>query len=137
MSFGDFIWFIFVSYLFFAYLMVMFSVIRDIFRDNSTGGFAKAMWILALIFLPFVTLVVYLIAKGRSMAERSLQSAQAMRDSQEAYIRDVARTAPAAKAATPVDQIAQAKTLLDSGAITSAEFESMKATALAGSPVLS
>src|SRR5829696_9055532 len=108
MSFWDFMWFIFISY-----LMVMFHVIGDIFRDRSTGGFAKAMWILALIFVPVLTLLVYLIAKGRSMAERSMERAREMRETQEAYIREVAATAPETRVATPAEQVAQAKTLLD------------------------
>jgi heme/copper-type cytochrome/quinol oxidase subunit 2 len=131
MSFWDFMWFIFVSYVFIAYLMVMFSVIGDIFRDRSTGGFSKALWIVAMIFLPVLTLLVYLIAKGRGMAERSVERAQQMQHNQEAYIREVAASAPAARAATPVDQVTQAKALLDSGTISPAEFESMKAKALA------
>jgi len=139
-SFWDVLWFIFISYLFIAYLMVLFHVIVDIFRDDSTGGFVKALWTLALIFVPFLTLLIYVIAKGRGMAERSMQQAKAARASQEAYIRDVAASSPGARSATPVEQVAQAKSLLDSGAITAAEFESMKAAALGGTratPVLS
>jgi Phospholipase_D-nuclease N-terminal len=132
MSFWDFMWFIFVSYLFIAYLMVMFHVIGDIFRDRSTGGFAKAMWIVALIFVPVLTLLIYLIAKGRGMAERSMERAREMREAQEAYIRDVASAAPETHVSSPTEQVAQAKTLLDTGAISSAEYESLKAGALAG-----
>jgi hypothetical protein len=130
-SFWDVLWFIFISYLFIAYLMVLFRVIVDIFRDDSTGGFVKALWTLALIFVPFLTLLIYVIAKGRGMAERSMEQMQAARASQEAYIRDVAASSPGTRSATPVEQVAQAKSLLDSGAITSAEFETMKASALA------
>jgi len=137
MSFWDFMWTILVFYVFIAYLMVLFRVIGDIFRDRSTGGFAKALWMLALIFLPFVTLLVYLIAKGSGMAERHAEQVRAMEESQAAYIRDVAATAPRAQVATPAEQVAQAKSLLDSGAITSAEFDSLKSTALAKAPVLS
>jgi len=131
MSFWDFMRFIFISYLFIAYLMVMFTVIGDIFRDRSTGGFSKGLWIVAMIFFPVVTLLVYLIAKGRGMAERSAQRAQEMQHNQEAYIREVAASAPATRAATSVDQVTQAKALLDSGTISPEEFESMKAKALA------
>jgi hypothetical protein len=137
MSFWEFIWVIFVTYLFIAYFVVLFHVIGDIFRDPDNGGFAKAMWMLALIFLPFITLLVYLIAKGSGMARRSEEQARAMAASQAAYIREVAATAPGPRTATPAEQIAQAKSLLDSGAITSAEFESLKSTALAKAPVLS
>lgn len=139
-SFWDFLWFIFITYLFVAYLMVLFHVIVDIYRNRETNGFVKALWTLALIVIPFLTLLIYVIVNGSRMAERSMQQAQTVRASQEAYIREVAGTSSGSSSATPVEQIAQAKSLLDSGAITSAEFESMKAAALAGSratPVLS
>jgi hypothetical protein len=131
MSFWDFMWFIFISYVFIAYLIVLFRVIGDIFHDQSSGGFAKALWIVALIFVPFITLLVYLIAKGRGMAERSMQHAADMQRTQEAYIREVAASAPATHAPTAADQVTQAKALLDAGTISTAEFESMKAKALA------
>lgn len=124
MSFWDIIWFIVISFAFVAYLMVMFSIIADLFRDRETGGFAKALWILALIFLPFLTALIYLIARGRGMAERSDQNARAIQSAQESYIKDVAGTG------TPVDQVTKAKALLDAGAISPAEFESIKAKAL-------
>jgi Phospholipase_D-nuclease N-terminal len=71
MTFWNTIWFIFVAYVFFAYLLVLFSVVADLFRDRETGGFAKAVWILALIVLPFLSVFIYLITRGSSMAERS------------------------------------------------------------------
>jgi hypothetical protein len=71
MTFWNIIWFIFVAYVFFAYLLVLFSVISDLFRDRETGGLAKAVWILALIALPFLSVFIYLITRGSSMAERS------------------------------------------------------------------
>jgi len=125
MSFWDIIWFIVISFAFIAYLMVMFSIIADLFRDRETGGFAKAVWILALIFLPFLTALIYLIARGGGMAERSAEHARAVQSAQESYIKNVAGTA------SPVDQVAQAKALLDSGAISAAEYESLKSKALA------
>jgi hypothetical protein len=125
MSFWDIIWFIVVSFAFIAYLMVMFSIIADLFRDRETGGFAKAVWILALIFLPFLTALIYLIARGGGMAERSAAHMQAVQSAQESYIKNVAGTA------SPVDQVSQAKALLDSGAISASEYESLKSKALA------
>ena len=124
MSFWDIIWFIFVAYVFFAYLMVLFSVIGDIFRNRETSGFTKALWILLLIVLPVITLLIYLIANGSSMGERSARQAEAKQAQQESYIKNVAGTN------SPADQVTQAKTLLDSGAISQAEYESMKAKAL-------
>lgn len=124
MSFWDIIWFIFVAYVFFAYLMVLFSVIGDIFRNRETSGFTKALWILLLIVLPIITVLVYLITHGSGMSERSAQQAQAMQAQQEAYVKNLAGTN------SPADQVTQAKKLLDSGAISQAEYESLKAKAL-------
>ena len=124
MSFWDVVWFIFISFAFMAYLMVLFSIIGDLFRDPDASGLTKAAWMVALIFLPFLTALVYLIARGGSMTERSTRSAAAMREEQDAYIRQVAAKA------TPADQIAQARALLDSGAISEPEYESLKAKAL-------
>jgi hypothetical protein len=125
MSFGDVIWFIIISFAFIAYLMVMFSIIMDLFRDHEVSGLMKAVWIICLIFLPFLTALIYLIARGGGMAERNVKSAQAMQAQQDAYIKSVA-----GGGASPADQIAQAKALLDSGSITQAEFDQLKAKAL-------
>jgi hypothetical protein len=124
MSFWDIIWFIFVAYVFFAYLMVLFSVIGDIFRNRETSGLTKAVWILLLIVLPIITVIVYLIVDGGAMAERSAARSLEAQAQQDTYIKSVAGTN------SPADQIAQAKALLDSGAISQAEYESMKAKAL-------
>ena len=125
MSFWDIIWFIFIAYVFFAYLMVLFSIIADLFRDNETGGLAKAIWILALIIFPFLSVIIYLITRGSSMRERADQQALAYQAQQESYIKTVAGTT------SPADQVAQAKALLDAGSITQAEYETLKAKALA------
>ncbi|HET8981519.1 MAG TPA: SHOCT domain-containing protein [Pedococcus sp.] len=124
MSFWDVVWFIFISFAFVAYLMVMFSILTDLFRDPDTSGWAKAVWVIALIFLPLLTSLVYLIARGRGMTERSMKSAEAMKRQQDAYIRQ------AAGKASPVDEIAKAQAMLDSGAITQAEYDTLKAKAL-------
>jgi hypothetical protein len=122
-SFWDIIWFIIVTFAFVAYLMVLFSILTDLFRDKDTGGLAKALWVIALIFLPFLTALVYLIARGHGMAERNVRAADEMRAQQDSYIREVAGSSPA-------DQIHKAKGLLDSGAITQSEYEAIKAKAL-------
>ena len=127
MSFWDIVWFIFITWAFVAYLMVMFSIITDIFRDGEMSGWVKALWCLALVFFPFITALVYIIARGRSMAERNMRHAAAQRQQQDAYIREVAGQ-PTSTSAT--DQIAQAKALLDSGAISQSEFDGLKAKAL-------
>ncbi len=125
MSFWDVVWFIFISFAFVAYLMVMFSIITDLFRDRETSGWAKAVWIVLLIFFPLITALVYLIVRGSGMTERSMQSAAAMKEQQDAYIQEVAGKA------SPVDQVAKAKAMLDAGAISQSEFDALKAKALA------
>jgi len=104
--------------------MVLFSVIDDIFRNRQTSGVTKALWILLLIVLPIITVIVYLIVDGGAMAERSAARSLEAQAQQDSYIKNVAGTN------SPADQVAKAKALLDSGAISQAEYESMKAKAL-------
>ncbi|WFR72566.1 SHOCT domain-containing protein [Prescottella defluvii] len=115
---------ILVSFAFIAYLMLLFSIITDLFRDHKSSGWVKAIWVVFLIILPFITALVYLIVKGDDMTKRSVRAAQQMQDAQESYIRQVAGKSSA-------DQIADAKALLDAGTITQDEFQSLKAKALA------
>jgi len=117
-------WFLFEIFIFIAYLMVMFHIIGDIFRDRELGGFSKALWIIGLIFLPIITALIYLIARGKGMAERQREVVQKVRSQQEEYIKGVAGVSPA-------DQIARAKALLGEGTITQDEFQKLKAKALA------
>jgi len=124
MSFWDIVWFIIVSYAFIAYLMMLFSMLGDLFRDRELNGGMKAVWLLFFLFVPFLSALIYLIVRGKGMAERSVQRMQAAKADQDAYIQEVAgQTSPAA-------QIAQGKALLDSGDITADEFASLKARAL-------
>ena len=120
-------WFFWV-FVFFAYLMVLFSIIGDLFRDSELNGWLKAIWIIFLIFVPFLTALVYLIARGNGMTKRGLAQAAEQRKLQDEYIRQTAGTAAPASG---VDDIAKAKSLLDTGAITQAEFDAIKAKALA------
>lgn len=117
-SFWFFIWI--------AALMVWFRCLFDMFGDSSLSGWGKAGWALLLIFVPWLGALIYLIARGRSMTERQMAAASQQRAEQEKYIQQVAGTSPA-----PADQIANAKALLDSGAINQGEFEALKAKALA------
>jgi hypothetical protein len=123
-SFWDLIWWFLAVFIFFAYLMALFSIIGDIFRDHKLSGGWKAVWIFFLIFFPIITALVYLIARGGGMGERQAAAAQQYKTAQDDYIKSVA-------GASPTDQIAQAKSLLDSGAISQAEFETLKSKALA------
>ncbi|NLA64359.1 MAG: hypothetical protein GX862_00160 [Leucobacter sp.] len=119
----DTIWWFLLIFVFIAYLMALFSIIGDLFRDHKMNGWVKAIWFLFLIFLPFLTALVYLIARGKGMAERANAAVQEVQTAQEQYIRQVAGGATA--------EIAEAKKLLDSGAINEAEFAALKAKALA------
>ena len=88
MGFWDFLLWIFWVFVFVAYLMVVFSIIADIFRDHALNGWLKAIWILFLIFVPFLTALIYLIARGSGMQKRSLAQAQEIRDAILAFRRD-------------------------------------------------
>lgn len=123
-DFWSVIWSIFWIFAFFAYLMAMFSVISDLFRDHKLNGWFKAIWIAALVFVPFLTVLVYLIARGKGMNERQAQLVNKVQQAQENYIREVAGSSPA-------EQITHAKALLDSGAITAEEYATLKSKALA------
>ncbi|GGF30880.1 SHOCT domain-containing protein [Subtercola lobariae] len=127
MDFWGVVYTFFWTFAFIAYLFALFAIIGDLFRDHKLNGWFKAIWVLFLIFVPFLTALVYLIARGKGMAERSQKAAKQAETATNDYIRQVAGT-------TPADDIAKAKTLLDSGAITQAEYESLKAHALSVTP---
>jgi hypothetical protein len=119
MSFWDIVWFIFIFFAFMAYLMVLF-------RDDTVNGWMKALWIVLLIFFPLITALVYLIVRGKDMQKRQIGDAETLREKQESYIRTLANTPM-----SPADHIARAKELLDNGTISQAEFDRLKAKALA------
>jgi hypothetical protein len=127
-NFLEFVWFLLVSFFFVAFLMILFMIFVDIFSDRETGGWAKAGWIFLVFVFPILGVLIYLIVRGGSMARRRVEGAQMRRAAQEEYIRSVAGSGTAA---TPAEQVAEAKALLDSGAITPQEFASLKAKALA------
>jgi Phospholipase_D-nuclease N-terminal len=106
-----------------AYLFALFAIIGDLFRDHKLNGFAKAIWIIFLIFVPFLTALIYLIARGKGMAERGAAQAKELQAAQDQYIKSVAGSSPS-------EEIAKAKSLLDAGAINQAEFDHIKSRAL-------
>jgi hypothetical protein len=124
-DFWEFFWFLFWTVAFVAYLIALFSVVADLFRDRSLNGWWKAVWIVFLIFLPFLTVLVYLIARGTGMAERSQQRALKTQEAVNKYIGDVSWTSPS-------DEIAKAKSLLDTGTISADEYAAIKRHALHG-----
>jgi hypothetical protein len=117
-SFWFFIWI--------AALMVWFRCLFDLFGDRSLSGWGKAGWVILLVFVPWLGALIYLIARGRSMTERQMAIVAEQQAAQQEYIQKVA-----GKSASPASQIADAKALLDTGAISQTEFESLKAKAMA------
>ena|SRR5258705_9508962 len=122
--FWNFAGYLLWTFFFVAYLMVIFMIIGDLFRDETVNGWGKAIWIIFLVFVPFLTALVYFIARGAGMDARRGRDMASARSETDAYIKQVVTT-PAA------DQIAQAKQLLDDGTISQAEYETLKARALA------
>ena len=126
MSLGEFFWTLLVIYAMFFYFMILFRVIGDLFSDKETSGVMKTVWLIALVLLPFITIFVYLITRGSAMNQRAIERARDIDQAQQAYIREAAGS----RAADPASQIEKAHQLLTSGAISQAEFDSMKAKAL-------
>src|SRR3954469_22315484 len=115
--------------LFFAWVVwiwMMIAILTDVFRRHDIGGFAKAAWVIFMICLPFLGVLVYLIAQHQHMAERQAKDMEQAQQQTDAYIRSVSATGP-------TSEIARAKDLLDSGAITQAEFDTLKTKAMATS----
>jgi hypothetical protein len=122
--FLDVLWSMVIFFMFVIWIMILFRVFADIFRRRDIGGGMKTVWFIFVILLPFLGVFIYLIAEGHKMADRDAEQMQAVKAQEDEYIQSVAATSPA-------DQVAQAKQLLDSGAISQAEFDALKAKALA------
>lgn len=122
---GSFLLALFEFFLFFAWFMCLFWVLGDIFRSKDLGGWGKTLWVIFVIVIPWLGLLVYVIARGKGMQERQLDQAREAQAAQASYIQSVAGST------TATDQIASAKSLLDAGTITQAEFDALKAKALA------
>ena len=121
--FMDVLWSMVIFFLFVIWIWILITVFADICRRRDIGGGMKAVWIIFVILLPYLGVFIYLIAEGHHMAERNAEQMSAVKAQQDDYIKSVAGSSAA-------DQIAQAKSLLDSGAITQAEFDGLKAKAL-------
>lgn len=120
----DFLWHFLIIFAWIAYLLVLFQILGDLlWRDHKTSGWAKAIWVVFLILFPWLTALIYLIARGPGMAERAREAAAAAKSETDAYIREAAGRSPA-------QEIADAKALLDAGTISQAEFDALKAKAL-------
>jgi membrane protein implicated in regulation of membrane protease activity len=123
-SFIDIFWSMLEFFFLFIWILILFHVFGDLFRDHSLSGGAKTLWVLFLVFLPFVAVFVYLIARGQGMAERAAARQQRAQEQFDGYVRTVAGDA------SPTEQIAQAKKLLDAGTIDQSEFDRLKTKAL-------
>ena len=122
--FWSMMWF----FLWIIWIMLLFRVIGDIFRSHDLGGFAKVLWLLLVIALPFFGVFVYMIARGRTMAQHDLNAAQARDEQMKAYVQQVtASNGPAGSA----DELAKLAELNRSGVLTDAEFAQQKAKILA------
>jgi hypothetical protein len=117
-------WSMLIFFVWIAWFMLLFHVVADVFRRQDASGAKKTAWLIFLIFVPFLGVFVYLIAQGDDMAKRNIQRAEAQRSEMDSYVREVAGSSG------PAGEIEKAKGLLDSGAITQAEFDAIKAKAL-------
>lgn len=123
--FLDFFWSMLLVFLWIAWIFLLVRIVIDIFRRDDASGWKKAVWIVFIVVLPFLGVLVYVIAQGGRMAERDLEEARARQSQFDEYVRQTAGGGGAAA------EIAKAKELLDSGAITQEEFETIKQRALA------
>ena len=112
-------------FLFIAWLMVLFRVFADIFRSHDMGGFAKTLWVLFVLFVPFLGVLMYLLIRGHKMSEHALADAQAQQAAFRAYVQE------SAGSVAPADQIERLVALRDAGKITPEDFEAAKAKILA------
>jgi len=119
-------WTLLIFFAFVIWIWLLFVVFADIFRRHDTSGFAKVLWIIFIIIVPYFGVFVYLIAEHKGMTERAIKQQEAAQAQTEQYVRSVAGTGD------PTEQIAKAKQLLDSGTITQAEFDQIKQKALSG-----
>jgi hypothetical protein len=124
-TFGDVMWSFLVFFAWIIWFWLLITVFADVFRRHDIGGLGKAGWIIFVIVLPYLGVLIYLIAEHDGMAKRTMSQAQAQQQQFDSYVQSVATKGD------PASQIADAKKLLDSGAITQDEFDALKKKALA------
>ena len=123
--FLDVFWSMMIFFLWVAWIWILIMILSDLFRRHDLSGWGKALWMIFVIIAPFLGVLVYLIFESKGIAERNMQRQQQYKAQADDYIRTVASTGD------PAEQIAKAKQLLDSGAITAEEFAALKQKALA------
>ena len=121
--FLDVFWSMIIFFFWVIWIWIVITVLIDIFRRQDIGGFAKAMWVIFVVILPWLGVLIYLIAQHDGMRERSIRQAQEQKQQFDSYVREAAGGS--------ADQIAKAKALRDDGTITEEEFQALKAKALA------
>ena len=121
------LWVVFVTFLFVSVLMALFAVIADLFRDRELSGWWKAIWIIVLILMPLLGLLIYIIARGNGMADRTMKSQLDAQSSFDDYVRGVT-----AGGGSSASELEKAATLHSSGAISDEEYATLKAKILAG-----
>jgi hypothetical protein len=121
--FLDVFWTMIIFFFWVIWIWIVITVLIDVFRRRDIGGFAKALWVIFVVILPWLGVLIYLIAEHNGMRDRSIQQAQEQKEQFDSYVRDAAGGS--------ANEIAKAKELLDSGAITQEEFDALKAKALA------
>ena len=130
-SMGELLWSFLIIFMMVIYFMILFSILGDLFRDKQTSGIVKALWVLALLIFPFLAALIYLIVRGSGMSERAIEAQKNAQAQMQEYARSVVAQGGDGASASATDQIASAKQLLDSGAISDEEFQALKAKALA------
>jgi ABC-type multidrug transport system fused ATPase/permease subunit len=123
-SFGDLLLTVFEIFLFVIWFWILFTIIGDLFRDHAMSGWAKAAWIIFLVFIPYISMIVYLIARGSGMRERALQAQSEAKHHFDSYVQEQAHSSPA-------DELHKLADLKEKGALSDAEFDQAKAKLLA------
>jgi hypothetical protein len=122
-TFGDILLLVFEMFLFIVWVWILFRIITDLFRDHDMSGWAKGLWIVLLVFIPYITALVYLIINGSDMRERQLRAQAEAKHAADDYIRSAAHVSPA-------DELHKLHELVEKGALTDAEYETAKAKLL-------
>jgi uncharacterized membrane protein len=123
-SFGELLLVVVEIFLFVVWIWILFTIITDIFRDHEMSGWAKAIWILFLVFIPFLTGLIYLIVRGSGMRDRAIKAQTDAKKHFDEYVREQAHTSPA-------DELHKLNELREKGALSQAEFDQAKSKLLA------
>jgi hypothetical protein len=124
-GFGELLLLVFEFFLLVAWIWILFTIIADLFRDHELSGWWKAVWVFFLIFVPFLAALIYLIARGNGMRDRTIQAQAEAKEQFDTYVREQAQ------AASPADELHKLSDLKEKGALSQAEFDQAKAKLLA------